>query len=82
MKNIIFIIVGSLLLCVGGFILYTDMYFNGSNSFLTISQHIGKGVNPRWALIMVCAIASIIGGLVMFIKGLEGREQVKKLRKQ
>ena len=78
MKKIIFIIVGLLFLCVGGFILFMDLYFNGPNSFLNISSQIKNGVNPKWALFMFIAVLGIVGGLVMLIKGLEQVNTLKE----
>lgn len=82
MKNVIFIIVGILFMCLGGAVLFMDLYFNGPNqSFMALSSQIKNGINPTWALLMIFSILGIIGGLVMLTKGIEGREKAKTLKK-
>jgi hypothetical protein len=67
MKKIVFIAIGILLLCACGFVFFANSYFNSPTSMFQIRN----GVNPKWALLMLSAIASGIIGIILIATAIE-----------
>ena len=73
-RSIILIIIGIPFVGIGGFVIFSDYYFNGPHSYFRFQD----GVNPQWAMLMISSLLSIVAGLLLLVKGLKGFERPSK----
>jgi hypothetical protein len=67
MKNILLIIIGLMISCAGGFVIFMNWYLNPPMYTIRIQD----GINPVWLVLMFGSIASLALGLMLIAKGID-----------